>query len=134
MKHGEITRAEKILSFIESIGPKHAPMFFSLLCGDIFDMKMLRTEIYTLNLCQQVRNGDIDRYLKDKGFSKVEISCTDNPAVGKSYIYLNNIVEVIRNQISIARDGDVTFLPNGCSRESRKDLTPDGNKTDTESI
>ena len=89
--------AEKILSFIESIGPKHAPMFFSLLCDDRFDMKMLRTEMSTLKLCQEVCNRDIDTHLKDKGFSKMEISFTDNFAVEKSYIFLNNVVEVIRN-------------------------------------
>ena len=47
LKHDKITMAGKIISFIERIGPKHAPMFFSLLCDDSFDMKMLRTEIST---------------------------------------------------------------------------------------
>lgn len=117
LKHDTIIMAEEILSFIESVDPKHASRFFSLLCDEIFDMTMLRTEMSTLKLCQEVCNRDIDTHLKDKGLRKVEISSTDNSAVGKSYIYLNNILEVISNQISIAGEGDVIFRPNGCSRE-----------------
>ena len=50
LKHDTITMAEKILSFIESIGPKHGSRLLSLLCDNIFGIKMLRTEMFTLKL------------------------------------------------------------------------------------
>ena len=78
LKHDTITMAEKILSFIKNIGPKHAPRFFFLLCDDSFDMKMLRTEMSTLKLCKEVCNFEIYTHLKDKWLRKVDISCTDN--------------------------------------------------------
>lgn len=50
-------------------------------------------------------------HLKEDGFIKVEIPSTDYSEIEQSYIYVNNIVDVISNKISLDSKNDISFRP-----------------------
>lgn len=53
----------------------------------------------------------MDFQLKEEMFRKLKVPCVNQTKTAQSKFYLTNIVEVIRNQVSLASETDGTSLP-----------------------
>ena len=113
--------ANHLLALSEGIGFDAVRKVIRLLQETTFKPEVVSNHIQDYKTWMSIVQSSLGQSLSDDGFEKIEVpynNCSDNNR--KAFLYKKNVIEVLRTQLKISGDKDITFRP--CFNEMNRDF------------